>query len=167
MSSFVGNAVLQTSKIRVKSNLTKSLKYTCENVDSLKYIFARFLLVRLCGLIKQPKILLLTHFANINDFLNVPLQSMNFFYLLSSPLRRRTIRNFSGQGRFRGIRALQLTFHQKHMKKIPRSENVWGFFSYNFNGKFNPKMATIRAFLCKIRAISSIFEKAQGRLPPP
>ena len=31
MSIFVGNVVFQTSKIRVKSNLTKSLKYACEH----------------------------------------------------------------------------------------------------------------------------------------
>ena len=39
MSIFVGNVVLQTLKIRVKSNLTKSLKYTCENFP-FKSIFS-------------------------------------------------------------------------------------------------------------------------------
>ena len=32
----------------------------------------------------------------------------------------------------------------------------------NLNGKFNPKMDTIRAFLSKIRAFFSIFKKEQG-----
>ena len=67
---------------------------------------------------------------------------------------RRATRNFSRQGRFRGIREIRKTFSQKYTKKKPRWEKevfspiyCWNDIS---NEKFHPKMHTIRAFFPKI-----------------
>ena len=49
---------------------------------------------------------------------------------LSQQLHSRgSTRIFSGQGRFRGIRALQLIFQLQLMKERPHSENVRSFFT--------------------------------------
>ena len=45
------------------------------------------------------------------------------------PECRRATRDFPGQGRFRGTKALWQTFRQKHMKRTPPRETFWSFFS--------------------------------------
>ena len=56
------------------------------------------------------------------------------------------------------------------VKKGPRGKYLGVFSSrysenYILNGKFNPKIDTIRAFFPKIRALFSNFKKEQGRPP--
>ena len=63
-------------------------------------------------------------------------------------------------------------FSQKHKKKRPRIETFWSVSpryscSYILNGKCNPKMDTIRAFLSKVITFFLIFKTGQRRPPPP
>ena len=58
----------------------------------------------------------------------------------------------------------------KNIRKICPGKHFGVFspvYSLNciLNGKFNPKMKTIRAFFSKIRALSSIFKKSRGGFP--
>ena len=74
---------------------------------------------------------------------------------------------------------VELGTYSKHcptfkMERLQKEHNVWmQCESRNlseqeggiFNGKFNPKMDTIRAFLSKIKTLSSIFKKSSQSLP--
>ena len=76
------------------------------------------------------------------------------FFLIKLQASRPETRHFSGQGRFRGIRAPQRTFFQKRMKKKPTGKNFGAFSprysqNYVFNEKFNFKMDTIRTIFPK------------------
>ena len=84
------------------------------------------------------------------------------------PECRHATRNFSGQRRFHGTRALLL---KTQVKNIPQ-ENILEYFSsrnywnYILNGKFNPKMDTIRTFFLQNWGTFFDFQKGQGRPPP-
>ena len=60
----------------------------------------------------------------------------------------------------------------KNTRKMASQGNILEFFSpryswnYILNGKFNPKMDTIRIFISKIRTLFSIFKKAGEASPP-
>ena len=65
-----------------------------------------------------------------------------------------------------GTMELRQRFRQKHQKKRPRRQKFWRFF-YTVNGRFNPEMDTIKAFLSKIKTLFLIFKKGRWGLPSP
>ena len=93
------------------------------------------------------------------------------------PECRCATRLFSGQWGWggwgvSGTRALRYRFRHKHQKKRSRRVIFWSLFSQillklHLNGKFNPKMNTVRAILSKIKTLFSISKKAEEASPLP
>ena len=83
-------------------------------------------------------------------------------------ISRCTAKKFSGQG---GGRFVELGYYDKDFVKNTRKRGPTGKhfgvlsprYSQNYflNGKFNPKVDTIRTFLSKIRTLFSIFKKTE------
>ena len=111
---------------------------------------------------------LLSSYRDRDVFRTLSNFKMERFAKRKMPECRCATRKFSGQGgMFVEQRHFDEDFVKNTRKRGPTGKNfrVFSpryFYNYILNGKFKPKMDTIRAFLSKIRTFFSIFTKDRG-----